>query len=332
MLELNLNLLAEIGGWPALKEARVLVERGRVSEARREGAVIRARVQGGEKVHEPQITLADRVADVDVRCTCLEFRKAGRVCPHILAAGVALLQPPKPPKVAVAGPRDGTAHEVRRVAKRTPVRDPGQQIIFSRRTDGALVMRGAPSTSGAAASTRASFPHNQIADFLSRANFPHWNAPANWSTHRASRNFALRSRNPHSKPGSMARFPASRWNWSPGTKTKFFRWPRKTDSAAYQRYVPDPRNKRTASGGGILFPSARRWRRSRPRDLFSAKNGTAFSLAQENNVARFLANTLPRWRRDVDDYFRAATRIDDGARSILPSRSFRCGRGRARIG
>src|ERR1700733_12125248 len=116
MLELNLNLLAEIGGWPALKEARALVERGRVTDARREGNVIRARVQGGEKVHEPQITLADRVADIDVRCTCLEFRKAGRVCPHILAAGVALLQPakPTPPKVAVAGPRDGSSHEVRR--------------------------------------------------------------------------------------------------------------------------------------------------------------------------------------------------------------------------
>ena len=28
MLELNTNLLAEIGGWPALKEARGLVERG----------------------------------------------------------------------------------------------------------------------------------------------------------------------------------------------------------------------------------------------------------------------------------------------------------------
>ena len=100
MLELNLNLLAEIGGWAALKEARALVARGRVSEARREGAVIRARVQGAEKVHEPQITLADRVADVEVRCSCAEYRKTGRVCPHVLAAGVALLQPAK------AAPRD----------------------------------------------------------------------------------------------------------------------------------------------------------------------------------------------------------------------------------
>src|SRR5476649_2206025 len=91
MLELNSNLLAEIGGWPALKEARALVEQGRVSNAHRDGAVIRARVQGGEKVYEAQITLADRVAHIEVRCTCAESRRSGRVCAHAMAAGVALL-------------------------------------------------------------------------------------------------------------------------------------------------------------------------------------------------------------------------------------------------
>ena len=48
-------------------------------------------MQGAEKTHEPQLTLADRVANVEVRCTCAEFRKAGRVCPHVLAAGLAVL-------------------------------------------------------------------------------------------------------------------------------------------------------------------------------------------------------------------------------------------------
>jgi hypothetical protein len=97
MLELTTNLLVEIGGWPALKEARVLVERGKVGDARRDGAVIRATVQGAEKTHTPQITLADRVADIEVRCTCAEHRRTGRVCPHALAAGLALLQPAKIP-------------------------------------------------------------------------------------------------------------------------------------------------------------------------------------------------------------------------------------------
>jgi len=90
MLELNSNLLADIGGWPALKEARGLVERKKVSNVRREGAVIRARVHGAEKIYDAQITLADRVSDVEVRCTCAESRR--RVCPHILAAGLAASQ------------------------------------------------------------------------------------------------------------------------------------------------------------------------------------------------------------------------------------------------
>jgi superfamily II DNA or RNA helicase len=97
MVELNQSLLAELGGWPAMKEARALVERGKVLEVSRDGATIRARVQGTEKIHEPQITLADRVANVAVRCTCPDSRRSGRVCAHALAAGLALLQPPKAP-------------------------------------------------------------------------------------------------------------------------------------------------------------------------------------------------------------------------------------------
>jgi len=134
MLELNLNLLAEIGGWAALKEARALVARGRVSEARREGAVIRARVQGGEKTHEPQITLADRVADIEVRCGCMEFRKTGRVCPHVLAAGVALLQPVKAAGRPAQGPAPATTERLQPTAAQRAAATAGTEV----RLDGAL--------------------------------------------------------------------------------------------------------------------------------------------------------------------------------------------------
>src|SRR5260370_34208223 len=92
-----------MGGGPGRKGWRLLVGRGGGREARREGDVIRARVQGAEKVYEAQITLADRVANIEVRCTCAESRRSGRVCPHALAAGLALLQP----MVAAPGPRGG---------------------------------------------------------------------------------------------------------------------------------------------------------------------------------------------------------------------------------
>jgi len=93
MVELNQSLLADLGGWPALKEARALVERGKVLEVTRDGAIIRARVQGAERVYEPRITLADRAANVELRCTCVESRRSGRVCAHALAAGWAAMQP-----------------------------------------------------------------------------------------------------------------------------------------------------------------------------------------------------------------------------------------------
>src|ERR1700734_2866151 len=92
-VELSTNLLVELGGWPALKEARALVGQGRVTNARREGDVILASVRGAEKTYEPRITLAERVANVEVHCTCAESRRTGRVCAHALAAGLALLQP-----------------------------------------------------------------------------------------------------------------------------------------------------------------------------------------------------------------------------------------------
>lgn len=120
-LELNTNLLAEIGGWPALKEARALVERGKVTDVRRDGPVIRAKVQGTEKSHDAQIILADRVANVEVRCTCIESRRSGRVCAHVLAAGLAALNP------APASPVTGS--RVPPVAGAGPAPDPRQANI-----------------------------------------------------------------------------------------------------------------------------------------------------------------------------------------------------------
>jgi superfamily II DNA or RNA helicase len=115
-MELTTNLLAELGGWPALKEARGLAERGQVSEARRDGNTIRGRVRGTEKIYDAQIVLADRVSQVEVRCTCPESRRTGRVCAHALAVGLALLNPAPaktvaPSPVLLAGPRRWSREE-----------------------------------------------------------------------------------------------------------------------------------------------------------------------------------------------------------------------------
>jgi superfamily II DNA or RNA helicase len=103
VVALTTNLLVELGGWPAMKEARSLLERGKVTNARREGVIISAQVRGDEKIYEPRITLAERIAQVEVRCTCAESRRSGRVCAHALAAGLAMLNPaPAKPAAEVA--------------------------------------------------------------------------------------------------------------------------------------------------------------------------------------------------------------------------------------
>ena len=232
MLDLNLNLLAEIGGWPALKEARALVQRGRVTEARREGDTIRARVQGAEKVHEPQIILADRVANVEVRCTCAEFRKAGRVCPHILAAGVALLEPPKVAAPHAVGARAGSA---RGEGHRPPLQNPGEaqpepaQPLFEARLDGAL--------SGLTLELVARYGTEQ--------------------------------------------FPVTG----------------KTDPGAYQRSYPDAKKPNQPWRRNVLAERAALAQVEAAGFSLVRSHATLFSLSKENNVARFLANTLPLWKQ-----------------------------------
>ncbi|MCE0484459.1 MAG: SNF2 family helicase [Methylacidiphilales bacterium] len=128
ILELNTSLLVDIGGWPALKEARELIEREKVLDVAREGAVIRARVQGVEKIHDVQITLAERVAHIEVRCTCVESRRSGRVCAHTLAAGLALLQPATGyrPRVAADVPIGGAVGS-RHTPCDGPIRYPSEE-------------------------------------------------------------------------------------------------------------------------------------------------------------------------------------------------------------
>ena len=91
MLAVTLDLLADIGGWPLLKEARACVSAGRVLGARREGDVLRGQVKISDKVHQAEIRLAALVSKVEVSCSCPDHRKSGRVCLHIMAVGATHL-------------------------------------------------------------------------------------------------------------------------------------------------------------------------------------------------------------------------------------------------
>ena len=441
MLELNQNLLAEIGGWPAMKEARALVERGKVTDARREGAIICARVHGAEKVYDPQITLADRVANIEVRCSCAESRRTGRVCAHALAAGLALLRKPQgapaSPSPAASAPRgDSPSPGGRRLPMGPPrflleeapahtprleltillplqlqdalARDPVRIILEARRPEDAqpqpfdMILRATAGyavteeddqalaalerLTGTMAGINA-IPRGKLSAFF-RALSGHprvWlgkkqrievrasaerpqvilstRADGTLDLHASDTNgmgrptsplpgwtftgtalletpslpvgFTSGSRTipPEKIPDFLSReFPALERNcelvFAPGFEefrleiglpafearlegalsgltlelvahygNSAFSLAEKTESSAYQRFVPDPRQPNRFWRRNVL---AERAARAQVESAgFSLVRGDAktFSLIQENQVARFLANTLARWRQ-----------------------------------
>ena len=300
MLELNLNLLAEIGGWAALKEARALVERGRVSNARREGDVIRASVKGAEKVHEPQIMLADRVANVEVRCTCAEFRKTGRVCPHALAAGVALL-PGSPRSQGMVTPVVAARRTAEPTASGTfsgsedsvePSPEERPRIVIRTRSDGAFVFED----SRGPAKTRI-VPQAKLPEFLSR-DLPLLERTGDVIFAPGVPEFLLEIASPEFEARLEGTLTGLTLDLVARYADKTFPLSARTEPSSYQQYFPDARQ-----------PN-RFWRRNviAERQALAqveaagfglARNGTStYSLSKENIVARFLANTLPRWKRD----------------------------------
>ena len=321
-LELNTNLLVEIGGWPALKEARVLVERGRVSEARREGDVIRARVQGAEKVHTPHITLADRVANIEVRCTCAESRRTGRVCAHVLAAGLAILQP------AVGNRRssnEGTAKEQRSDVRAAAERP---KVSLSVCDDGALEIKaeGTYGTEKTNGGLRV-IPWEKIPEFLSRE----WAAmERNGELVFApgSGEFQLEIGKPMMEARLEGALSGLTLELVAHYGDKAFSLTGKTEPSAYQHYYADARNRNRFWRRNVIAEREALAQTEAAGFALMRGGATTFSLVQENRVARFLANTLPRWRQMWEIHF--GSRLEATMREIdvaEPEFSLRAGSG-----
>ncbi len=86
------KLLAEAGGWAAMKEARAIHAAGRVLEATYAPPELWGRVRGGEVEYRAGLLIRSR-SDVENTCTCPESRRRGLVCAHSLAVGLAVLKP-----------------------------------------------------------------------------------------------------------------------------------------------------------------------------------------------------------------------------------------------
>ncbi len=92
MIELNERLLADAGGWQAMKEARALLEMDRVTEATWEPPMLQGRVRAGELEYRSGLKILSK-SNVENLCTCRESRQRGMICAHSLAIGLAVLKP-----------------------------------------------------------------------------------------------------------------------------------------------------------------------------------------------------------------------------------------------
>ena len=105
MIELNERLLADAGGWQAMKEARALCEMDRVIEAAWEPPMLQGRVRTGETEYRAGLRVLSK-SNVENLCSCRDSRQRGMICAHSLAVGLAVLKPrPAAPPLPAATER-----------------------------------------------------------------------------------------------------------------------------------------------------------------------------------------------------------------------------------
>jgi superfamily II DNA or RNA helicase len=109
-IPLTEKLLADAGGWSAIKEARGILASGRVLAASYEPPNLTGRVRGAETEYRAGLRITSRT-DIENTCTCPDSRRRAVICAHSLAVGLAVIKgginPPTegtPPKVETASP------------------------------------------------------------------------------------------------------------------------------------------------------------------------------------------------------------------------------------
>ncbi|HEX8312181.1 MAG TPA: DEAD/DEAH box helicase, partial [Chthoniobacteraceae bacterium] len=103
MIPLNERLLADAGGWQALKHARSLQEMGRVISAAYAPPLLEGRVREGETEYRSGLRIASK-SNIENLCGCRPSRQFGTICAHSLAVGLEVLKPRQVPVTAAPAP------------------------------------------------------------------------------------------------------------------------------------------------------------------------------------------------------------------------------------
>ena len=91
-LELTRELLMDVGGHIEMKKARAIHREGGVKSAKYCEGVLSGETRVSGKVKRISMELISRT-HMENRCTCLMVRQDGRVCAHIMAVGLEVIEP-----------------------------------------------------------------------------------------------------------------------------------------------------------------------------------------------------------------------------------------------
>ena len=91
-LELTRDLLMDLGGHVEMKKARAIHREGGVQSAEYRDGVLSGELRVGGRMKKVSMELISRT-HVENHCTCLMVRKDGRVCAHVMALGLEVIDP-----------------------------------------------------------------------------------------------------------------------------------------------------------------------------------------------------------------------------------------------
>ncbi|MDX1953398.1 MAG: hypothetical protein SFY81_14560, partial [Verrucomicrobiota bacterium] len=91
-MQLSEELLAKLGGWEVLKQARGVVAAGKVLSAEWNEPMLKGSVQEGGTVFKCGLILKGTI-DTENLCSCRASRSWGTICAHSVAVGLQVIKP-----------------------------------------------------------------------------------------------------------------------------------------------------------------------------------------------------------------------------------------------
>jgi len=98
-VELNKDLLVDLGGWSILKEAKGLQEAGCVKMTEWDEKLLKGEVKNGEKIYYPRLNLRSTIF-AENKCNCFSGQ-SGQMCAHAVALCLEEMAPKPEPKPEV---------------------------------------------------------------------------------------------------------------------------------------------------------------------------------------------------------------------------------------